>query len=96
MQYLVGGGVGALGGEAQGGAGELVEEWGEESEGAGGVGGVFGQGGLPGVSRTVVDCVGQAALLLLTKSCSASPSSPGPAVQLLLCGLSGGVVFMGW
>ena len=37
--------------------------------------------GLPGVSRTVVDCVGQAALLLLTKSCSASPCVRYPSAE---------------
>ena len=40
--------------------------------------------GLPGASRTVVDCVAQAALLLLAKSCShprraRSPRGPGPS-----------------
>ena len=37
--------------------------------------------GLPGVSRTVVDCVGQAALLLLTKSCSASLGVRYPSAE---------------
>ena len=40
-----------------------------------------GQDGLPGVSRTVVDCVGQAALLLLTKSCSASLGVRYPSAE---------------
>ena len=39
------------------------------------------EGGLPGVSRTVVDCVGQAALLLLTKSCSASLGVRYPSAE---------------
>ena len=41
----------------------------------------FGLCGLPGVSRTVVDCVGQAALLLLTKSCSASLGVRYPSAE---------------
>ena len=40
-----------------------------------------GTSGLPGVSRTVVDCVGQAALLLLTKSCSASLGVRYPSAE---------------
>ena len=42
---------------------------------------VYQRLGLPGVSRTVVDCVGQAALLLLTKSCSASPCVRYPSAE---------------
>ena len=42
---------------------------------------VVPSGGLLGVSRTVVDCVGQAALLLLTRSCSASPCVRYPSAE---------------
>ena len=42
---------------------------------------IYNKAGLPGVSRTVVDCVGQAALLLLTKSCSASLGVRYPSAE---------------
>lgn len=38
--------MGLPGGGSQGRAGQLVEQWGEESEGAGGLGCIFGQGQL--------------------------------------------------